>query len=76
MLSSKMRSTSEIGLKITAATREYYRYTGISAELERRGASPGPSLPPTDIDCQRLTAQTSRIEPEPRFIEAKNEGRR
>ncbi len=33
-----MKSTAEIGLKITARTREYYRYTGVSAELERRGA--------------------------------------
>jgi hypothetical protein len=33
-----MNSTGEIGLKITAAQREYYRYTSASAELERRGA--------------------------------------
>jgi hypothetical protein len=33
-----MKSVSEIGLKITAAQREYFRYTGTSAELERRGA--------------------------------------
>ncbi len=33
-----MRKTSEIGLKITAAQREYYRYTGVSAEIERSGA--------------------------------------
>ena len=33
-----MNSVSEIGMKITAAQREYYRYTGVSAELERRGA--------------------------------------
>lgn len=26
-----------IGLKITLAQREYYRYTGVSAEAERRG---------------------------------------
>ena len=32
-----MKSVREIGLKITAALREYYRYTGTSAELERRG---------------------------------------
>jgi hypothetical protein len=32
-----MKSAGEIGLKITAATREYYRYTGVSAEMERRG---------------------------------------
>ena len=29
---------AQIGMKITIATREYYRYTGPSAELERRGA--------------------------------------
>jgi hypothetical protein len=33
-----MKSTGEIGLKITAAQREFYRYTGVSAALERRGA--------------------------------------
>jgi hypothetical protein len=33
-----MKSTGEIGLRITAAQREYYRYTGASAELERRGS--------------------------------------
>jgi hypothetical protein len=33
-----MKSTKEIGLKIPAATREYYRYTGVSAGLERSGA--------------------------------------
>jgi len=33
-----MRTTRELGLKITAAQREYYRYTGTSAEIERRGA--------------------------------------
>jgi hypothetical protein len=32
-----MKSLREIGLKITAAQREYYRYTGSSAELELRG---------------------------------------
>jgi hypothetical protein len=33
-----MKSVGEIGLKITSALREYYHYTGASAELERRGA--------------------------------------
>ena len=33
-----MKSTAETGLKIPAAMREYYRYTGVSAELEQRGA--------------------------------------
>ena len=33
-----MKSIGKIGLKITQATREYYRYTGASAELEIRGA--------------------------------------
>jgi hypothetical protein len=33
-----MKSVGEIGLKITSAQREYFRYTGASAELERRGA--------------------------------------
>lgn len=57
-----MRSIGEIGLKITGATREYYRYTGISAEMERKGAGcsrpelawanrslkPEPALPPAE----------------------------
>jgi hypothetical protein len=33
-----MKSVSEIGPKITLAQREFYRYTGTSAALERRGA--------------------------------------
>jgi hypothetical protein len=32
------KTVEEIGLKITASQREYFRYTGPSAELERRGA--------------------------------------
>lgn len=32
-----MKSVEEIGMKITAAQREYYRYTGISEDVERRG---------------------------------------
>ena len=34
----RMKSIGEIGLKITSAQREYFRYTGASAELEQRGA--------------------------------------
>jgi hypothetical protein len=33
-----MSSMGEIGLKITLAQREFYRYTGASAALEKRGA--------------------------------------
>jgi hypothetical protein len=33
-----VKSVAEIGMKISACQREYYRYTGVSAELERRGA--------------------------------------
>jgi hypothetical protein len=33
-----MKSVVELGLKIRLATREYYRYTGVSAELVRCGA--------------------------------------
>jgi len=33
-----MSSVGEIGLKITLAQREFYRYTGASAALEQRGA--------------------------------------
>ena len=34
---AQMKATGEIGMKITAAQREYFRYTGVSAEAERRG---------------------------------------
>lgn len=34
----RRKTAEEIGLKITASQREYFRYTGPSAELERRGA--------------------------------------
>jgi hypothetical protein len=34
----RMKSVGEIGLKVTSAQREYFRYSGASAELERRGA--------------------------------------
>lgn len=33
-----MPTTLDLGLKITPAQREYYRYTGPSADVERRGA--------------------------------------
>lgn len=33
-----MRSTRELGMKITSAQREYFRYTGFTADVERRGA--------------------------------------
>ncbi|MGA2570252.1 MAG: hypothetical protein ABSF23_07000 [Terracidiphilus sp.] len=33
-----MKKAAETGLKITRTQREYYRYTGTSAELEQRGA--------------------------------------
>ena len=33
-----MKSTGQIGMKITSATREFHRYTGPSEDLERRGA--------------------------------------
>jgi len=33
-----MKTIKEIGMKIAAAQREYFRYTGVSAELERQGA--------------------------------------
>jgi len=32
-----MKSTGDIGMKITGAQREYFRYTGVSAEVEQRG---------------------------------------
>ncbi len=50
-----MKPVKEIGLKITLAQREYYRYTGASAELERRGA--GSSRP--DVAWVRRQKQES-----------------
>ena len=32
-----MKALAEIGLKIPLAQREFCRYTGVSAEMERRG---------------------------------------
>jgi hypothetical protein len=56
-----MKTTAEIGIKIGAGTRDFYRYTGRSAELERRGAgSSRPELAwvrravPTDLDRETL----------------------
>jgi hypothetical protein len=48
-----MKTVGEIGLKITSALREYYRYTGASAELERRGV--GSSRP--DVSWVRRQKQ-------------------
>jgi len=39
-------STQPFGLKVTSAQREYYRYTGISAEFGRYGVH---SLPRPDF---------------------------
>jgi hypothetical protein len=33
-----MKTAKEIGMKIAAAQREYFRYTGVSAELDCQGA--------------------------------------
>jgi hypothetical protein len=52
----RMKSVGEIGLKITSALREYYRYTGASAELEQRGA--GSSRP--DLAWVRRSKQQDR----------------
>ncbi|MGA2046382.1 MAG: hypothetical protein ABSG96_01765 [Terracidiphilus sp.] len=55
-----MKSIADIGLKITARTREYYRYTGVSAELERRGA--GSSRPKLAwVHRQRELAEQKRF---------------
>jgi hypothetical protein len=32
-----MKTVGEIGMKITAGQGEYFRYTGVSAELEQQG---------------------------------------
>ena len=59
-----MKSVSEIGLKITAAQREYFRYTGASAELEQRGA--GTSRPDFAwVRRSRQLAQEIRTESKP-----------
>lgn len=52
-----MRSVQGIGLKITAAQREYFRYTDASAALERRGA--GTSRP--DLACLSRSKQKGWI---------------
>jgi len=60
-----MRSIAQLGLKITAATREYYRYTGPSAELERRGAGTSrPELAWAERDLDQLAELTQTQERE------------
>jgi hypothetical protein len=34
----RMKTVKETGMKISGAQREYFRYSGASADLERRGA--------------------------------------
>jgi hypothetical protein len=53
-----MKSAGEIGLKITAALREYFRYTGVSATIERRGL--GVSRPEL-ASAKRLKQQEERL---------------
>jgi len=58
-----LRSITQIGLKITAATREYYRYTGPSAELERRGAGTSrPELAWAERSHEQLAESTQTLE--------------
>ena len=60
-----MRSIAQLGLKITAATREYYRYTGPSAELERRSAGTSrPELAWAERDLDQLAELTQTQERE------------
>jgi hypothetical protein len=60
-----MKSVKEIGLKITAAQREYFRYTGASAELEKRGA--GSSRPDLAwVRRQKQQEQELRSKSKPR----------
>jgi hypothetical protein len=56
-----MKTTAEIGLKITAAQREFYHYTGVSAELEKHGAG---SSPP-ELTWVRRSKQESPATPVP-----------
>ena len=56
-----MRFAEGTGLKITAAQREYFRHTGSSAELERRGM--GTSRPELAWS-RRLAQQESNREGE------------
>jgi hypothetical protein len=43
----------KFGVKITSAQREYYRYTGISAEVERHALGPLASDPARLPDKQK-----------------------
>jgi len=47
---------SKFGMKITAAQREYYRYTGVSADVERSGRGSNPH------DFTRLPKDQQRAE--------------
>jgi hypothetical protein len=64
-----MRTVAELGLKITAAQREYCRYTGLSAEVERQGA--GSSRPELAWihrlrNVQKPSCSTARVTTESR----------
>lgn len=62
-----MKSIQQIGLKITKAQREYFRYTGVSAELEKRGAGTShPELAWVRREKQsKITAGQTAISPPP-----------
>jgi hypothetical protein len=55
-----MKSLGEVGLKITLAQREFNRYTGASAALERRGAA---TSRPDQAWVRRQKQEQSRSDP-------------
>jgi len=62
-----MDSVQRFGVKITGAEREYYRYTGVSAEVERSGHGSNPH------DFTRIP-NSGNDEPEEEIPESENSG--
>jgi antitoxin (DNA-binding transcriptional repressor) of toxin-antitoxin stability system len=59
-----MKSTADIGMKITSRMREYYRYTGVSAELEKRGSGCSrPELAWVHRHTEQLDSETEERSP-------------
>jgi hypothetical protein len=63
-----MKSIQETGMKISRAQREYYRYTGVSAEAERKGTNFS-----KERDFSRLREQGAPKEKAGRAAETRDE---
>ena len=59
---SRTGSAQEVGLKITSAQREYYRYTEVSAEAQRHGFLRYPPPDFTRLPSRGLNQETGSLE--------------